>query len=248
MIFDFFGTIACSSGGAVSGYGPVFERHGYRLEPEVEAGYFTRYDGVEHLEHSADKATYEAWVRWRHSSLASECAVAPEDVERIVEDLRSLDTGAVVAYPEAQAALEALRSRGFLLAVCSNWGWELDDSIAEAGLGPLLDGAVTSARAGARKPHARIYATVTEAIGVRPEEALFVGDSLRPDVVGPMAFGMAAVHLWRAERPGEAPELPEGAVRISSLTELLEWPALASAASMPVRSALGSRRGPRDQP
>jgi putative hydrolase of the HAD superfamily len=232
VIFDFFGTLACGPAGAVSGYGPVFARHGYTLEPGAEERYFTREDGLEHLEHSADKASYEAWVRRRRAGLAAECGVAPDDVERVVDDLRSLDTAPVVAYPEAPATLEALKDRGFLLAVCSNWGWELEASIAEAGLGSLVDGAITSARAGARKPHARIYATVTETIGVRPEEALFVGDSIGPDVVGPMAFGMAAAHIWRDERPGEPAELPDGAVRVSSLSELLEWPALAGAVSM----------------
>jgi putative hydrolase of the HAD superfamily len=235
VIFDFFGTIACGPEGAVSGYGTVFARHGYRLDPDVEARHFGRFDGVEHAEHSLDKATYESWSRSRKAGLAAESGVAPQDVDVIVEDLRSLDLGPMVAYPDAAETLAALRERGFLIGVCSNWGWELDTSIAEAGLSLLVDGAVTSARAGARKPHPRIFGAITEAIGVRPSEAVFVGDSLWPDVVGPMRFGMAAAHIWRGDRPGEAPDLPVGARRISSLSELLEWPFLERAE--PIASA-----------
>lgn len=230
MIFDFFGTLACGPEGAVSGYAAVFERHGYRLDPVVEANHFSRYDGVEHVEHSTDKATYEAWVRSRHTRLAGDCGVSEaEHLQRIVDELRGLDGAPVVAYPETEATLSALRARGFLIGVCSNWGWDLDASIAGAGLTALVDHAVTSAQAGARKPHPRIYAAITEVVGVPPGEALFVGDSLRPDVVGPLAFGMPAAHIWRGDRPGEAPELPDGARRIASLAELLAWPALEGA-------------------
>ena len=230
MIFDFFGTLACGPEGAVSGYAAVFERHGYRFDPAVEADHFSRYDGIEHLEHSTDKATYEAWVRSRHTLLAEECGVLEAaHVERIVGDIRALDTGRMFAYPETAETLAALRARGLVIGVCSNWGWELDASIAGAGLTALVDHAVTSAQAGARKPHPRIYAAITETLGVRPDEAVFVGDSLRPDVVGPLEFGMTAAHIWRGDRPGEAPELPEGARRIVSLAELLDWPALEGA-------------------
>ena len=232
VIFDFFGTIACHPGGVATQYPAVFARHGYQLDPQIESHYFARYNGVEHLEHSTDEARYEAWVRFRLGELARACDVSLSDVDRLVDDLRALDTSPVVAYPDAAPTLGVLRDRGFRIGVCSNWGWELDAYLAQAGLLELVDVAVTSARAGARKPHPRILVAITDALGVRPVEALFVGDSVHPDVEGPLEAGMAAAHLWRPEDSGATapPGLPAGGERVTSLTVLLEWSALQLAA------------------
>jgi putative hydrolase of the HAD superfamily len=228
VIFDFFGTIACHPGGVATEYPAVFARHGYELDPRVEALHFSRYNGVEHLEHSTDQATYEAWLRLRRVELASACGVASDDLESLVDDLEVLDATPAVAYPDAAPTLDALRGRGFLIGVCSNWGWELDAHLAEANLLGLIDVAVTSARVGARKPHPRIFNAVTAALAVRADETLFVGDSLNPDVEGPLALGMVAAHIWRPEDTNGAapPDLPGGAERVSSLTSLLDWPGL----------------------
>ena len=50
-----------------------------------------------------------------------------------------------------------LRDHGLTLAVCSNWDWDLEPAIAETGLDGWFDTLVSSAWAGARKPHPRIY-------------------------------------------------------------------------------------------
>jgi putative hydrolase of the HAD superfamily len=47
-----------------------------------------------------------------------------------------------------------------------------------------VNGAVTSARAGARKPHPVIFQHASERLGVIFDEVVFVGDSWRPDVEG----------------------------------------------------------------
>jgi putative hydrolase of the HAD superfamily len=226
VVFDFYGTVAGRPNTAGSGFAEVFEAHGYRLDTEVESAYNARYDGVEHLEHSTDQTTYEAWARLRYTELAHECGVDADAVGPLLDSLlRSEDTWPLVAYPDAVPTLSGLRERGIRVAICSNWGWDLERSLSDSGLIDLVDVAVTSARAGARKPHPLIYEVVTEGIGVSPAEMLFVGDSLGPDVHGPLGAGMRAAHIWRDDR-GSAPELPAGAHRLRSLTELLDWPRL----------------------
>ncbi len=228
VVFDFFGTVARHPEGDGSGFPGVFERLGYRLDPAVEGAHFARYDGVEHVEQSADRETYEAWVRMRHGLLARACGVPERGVEALLEALRELDAAPIEAFDDAIPTLLALRARGVRVAICSNWGWDLDRSLAECELLDLVDAAVTSARAGARKPHPRIYKSVLDEIGTAPAETLFVGDSVGPDVVGPMDFGMSAAHIRRPGALGPAPQIPDGALRLSSLTELLDWPALGS--------------------
>jgi len=63
----------------------------------------------------------------------------------------------MVPYPESASTLASLRSSGLAIGVCSNWGWELNAFLDQVGLLGLVDVGVTSARAGARKPHPHIY-------------------------------------------------------------------------------------------
>ena len=223
VIFDFYGTLAHWADGTAS-YASVFADHGYTPDATVLDGYFSLYNGIEHSEHSVSEETYEAWVRMRLRQLTRDGGVADADADAVVDALRSLDQGDMVAYPEAAATLGALRDAGVTVGVCSNWGWELNAYLEQVGLLALVDSSVTSARAGARKPHPNIYRTAIESLGVATSDVVFVGDSWEPDVRGPRREGMTAVHVWReAERQGlDAPELEDGDRRVGDLTGVLE--------------------------
>ncbi len=225
VVFDFYGTLARFTHNHATGYEPVFAAFGYTPDRVVLEAYFSRYDGVDHAEHSVDAEAYEAWVRVRLHQLVLECGVDPADADDLVEALRGADNGPVTAYPDAAATLVTLRQAGLAVGVCSNWGWELDPFLEDAGLLHLVDVAITSARAGARKPHPGIYAQTVEALGVDPAETVFVGDSWEPDVRGPRRFGMTAVHIWRAgERVGlDAPPLEPGDHRVAELSGVLPF-------------------------
>jgi putative hydrolase of the HAD superfamily len=224
VIFDFYGTLAQWAERDQAGYSAVFSAHGYRLDPADLNAYFIRYDGIEHREHSASEEAYESWARSRLKDLTRSCGVDEDGEDRIIEALRASDGGRMVAYPEAATTLRSLREGGMTVGVCSNWGWELDGYLDQVGLLGLVDAAVTSARAGARKPHPSIYAVAAASLGVHPSEALFVGDSWEPDVRGPRRAGMGAVHVWRdEERNGlSAPPLQPGDRRVTELSAVLE--------------------------
>jgi putative hydrolase of the HAD superfamily len=224
IVFDFYGTLAHWADLEANDYATVFARHGYHLDRDVLVAYFSRYDGVEHGEHSVDEDAYESWVRSRLRELTVACRVEVAHVERVVDALRALDQGEMVAYPEARPTLDALRSAGIAVGVCSNWGWELDAYLDQVGLLDLVDVGVTSARAGSRKPHPGIYAEVIGALDVDPHDVVFVGDSWEPDVRAPRRLGMTAVHVWRDdERVGwEVPPLEPGDHRVPDLQGVLE--------------------------
>jgi len=222
VIFDFYGTLARWRDSHLSNYTSVFAAHGYELPDEVLLEYFARYDGVEHSVHSTSQTAYEAWVRHRLCDLTRACGVTPADQNVVMDALRASDTGLMVAYPEATSTLTELRRHGLVIGVCSNWGWELDAFLRQVELLHLVDVALTSARVGARKPHPLMYQTSAAALGVHPNDVVFVGDSWIPDVEGPQRAGMAPVHVWRAaERRGQAqPPLVAGVHRIGDLSEL----------------------------
>ena len=218
-MLDFYGTLARAVSLGLS-FEDVFARRGLRLDPSAWAGWDNQvYDGQEHVEQSRTRDTYVAWERERLRAVVASSGA--DDVEGLVDDLHAASKDfTLAAYDDVAPVLADLRARGVVVAVCSNWDWDLDRALAQAGLDGAADVVVTSAQAGARKPHPRIYTETLRRCGVPASEALFVGDTWGPDVEGPIAVGMAAVHLCRDDRPGPTPPLPSGVRRIFDLREL----------------------------
>ena len=120
------------------------------------------------------------------------------------------------AFPDVRPALEAARARGQRLVVVSNWDVSLVGVLRGLELEPLLDGILTSAVVGARKPAPAIFERALALAGVTPDQAIHVGDSLDEDVAGARAAGIEPVLIRR----GGGPAVPR--VRtISRLSELM---------------------------
>lgn len=122
------------------------------------------------------------------------------------------------AYDDAAPALAGLRKRGLRLVVVSNWDVSLRTVLERVGLAPLLDGILTSAEVGARKPSPEIFREALKVAGADPPDAVHVGDSPGEDVAGALRAGIEPV-LLRRDRAG--PSI-DGARTISSLAELAD--------------------------
>lgn len=226
VVFDFYGTLAH----AVSWGSPadeIFSRRGHRLEQAAyDAWQAEVFDGMEHHQHSGTRDDYLAWERDRLRRAARASGVGADDLEELVAELHvAIGDFELAAYEETPQVLDELRRRGMVLGVCSNWGWDLDRALAMSGLEGGFDVVVTSAQAGVRKPHPRIFQLTVEQVGVAPGETVFVGDTWYPDVEGALAAGMQPVHVWRADDDhvtGAPPHVPAGVHRIHDLRGLLD--------------------------
>jgi putative hydrolase of the HAD superfamily len=224
-IFDFYGTLAR----AVS-WGPdlaaVLAGRGHDMDEAAHRAWQAEvFDGMEHREHSESRDRYLAWERARLRRLAEASGAPSGDLEALAAELHAATRDyRLAAYDEVPAVLAELRARGLVVAVCSNWTWDLHDALDQAGLGEAADVVVTSAQAGVRKPHPAIFALTLERCGVDPGEAVFVGDTWYPDVEGAWAAGLLPVHVWRDGDPGTTdppPPLPDGVRRIDDLRGVL---------------------------
>ena len=101
------------------------------------------------------------------------------------------------AFPDAAPALAALRERGLALVCVSNWDVSLPAVLARCGLDRALDGVVTSAGAGVRKPDPAIFAPALALARCAPAEAIHVGDTPEEDVEAAEAAGIRALLLDR---------------------------------------------------
>lgn len=155
-------------------------------------------EGLDHSEWSSSRHAYCGWAAETLASLAQ--ARADLDAElapRVVPALEQLHQAPMAALPDAADCLAMLKGAGFTIAVCSNWGWDLAEDLADTGLMGWIDVPVTSAQVGYRKPHPRIYQTTLDRAGFSAADAVFVGDSLRTDALGPQRAGIRSVLLAR---------------------------------------------------
>jgi HAD superfamily hydrolase (TIGR01509 family) len=79
------------------------------------------------------------------------------------------------------------------LGVVSNSDGRVEEALRAAGLLHYFDVIVDSTLAGVEKPDPAIFRPALGALGVAPEEAVYVGDLYDVDVLGARAAGMGAI-------------------------------------------------------
>lgn len=122
----------------------------------------------------------------------------------------------------SRSVLDCLRQR-FLLALVSNFYGNLHKVITEFDL-DLFSTEIESARVGVRKPDPLIFSKSVEALAIRPEEALVVGDSFEKDIIPARSIGCQTIwfkgQAWNAQERDET--IPSGTIlKIEDLLQIL---------------------------
>ena len=128
-------------------------------------------------------------------------------------------------YPDAIDVLRVLRSRGVLIGVNSNRPCTtamMMRDLADLGLAPYVDAAVSSGETGFQKPHPSTFERLLEDLDVAPGDAVMIGDGCEADVRGAKAMGMRTV-LKLNGRYGLTP-CADADYEIHDLGELLALP------------------------
>jgi HAD superfamily hydrolase (TIGR01509 family) len=162
-----------------------------------------------------ERAEWRARVRLDASFAPGASTEHPDTGERyvrlILDELAVRDTTihtAIVAWrrgynaplgfwtamePEADLALALARERGLRTAVISNSDGTVANILAYLGLAQHLEFVIDSSKVGVEKPDPRIFRIALERAGLKPDEAVYVGDLYSIDVVGARAAGMRAI-------------------------------------------------------
>ncbi|HEX6311627.1 MAG TPA: HAD-IA family hydrolase [Acidimicrobiia bacterium] len=174
-----------------------------RAEVAVDVGDLDRahYAGAAALETfmEGDRSIWEAYNR----AYARVCGVADDALDGAVEALLSefathgLWTRIVPGAPEG---LRALGQLDIALGIISNADGTVEeqlraDGICQIGPGPGVEVAAVldSTVVGVAKPDPRIFELALDALGLRPDQAIYVGDTPAGDVVGARAAGIRPV-------------------------------------------------------
>jgi putative hydrolase of the HAD superfamily len=122
------------------------------------------------------------------------------------------------------AAFHRLAQSDYRLAIVSNndgsaQAQMVEFKVCQVGPGPLPEVAIVvdSTVEGVAKPDPAIFGPAIDAVGLPPEELLYVGDTVHADVMGATAAGMQVVQLDPFDQHADFPH-----PRVTDLDALLE--------------------------
>ncbi|MBI5432678.1 MAG: HAD hydrolase-like protein [Planctomycetes bacterium] len=123
-----------------------------------------------------------------------------------------------VTYEGARELIAALRERGLVVGVVSNWSERLEGLLSGLGLRDELDFVLVSAIERCEKPEPELFRRALTLARCAPHEALHAGNDVEKDARGATEAGLNAVLV---DHPGEIEPGPFPCVR--SLVELRAW-------------------------
>jgi putative hydrolase of the HAD superfamily len=178
--------------------------------PEVEAlteHFRERYEPLFWVPGTIEEIEYPELVRRLLGDF--DMTIGDEELDRYLVAEHEAWEPARLLGAHTHALLESLRGHGLKLGLVSNAfdpGWLLHRDLEQMGIAQRLDFSVFSSEVGTRKPHPAIFRRALGALGVQPENALFVGDRLYEGIRGAGELGMKTVQaVWF-----RADEHPEG--------------------------------------
>ena len=222
VFFDFYGTLADWPStedlqqAAAAAEGVAIERAAVASAYRTANAYLDEENAKGHVRDRTQEERDAVFAEYERRLLAAAGApdVGLDAAFRVWQRVRSAPEE-LTLLPGAKAALAELSAQGFTLGVISNMGLELNGLLERLGVGEYLPVRSCTGSAGVSKPHPRIFQDALAQAGVRPAEAVHVGDSIAADVEGARGAGITPVFVQRA--PG--PPAPRGVKVVGSLAE-----------------------------
>ena len=133
------------------------------------------------------------------------------------------DNAARSCINEAKPVLEKLHER-YPMMLVSNFYGNIDEVLRDYGIRHLFKGIIESAVVGVRKPNPTLFRLGVDALELRPDEVLVVGDSLNKDIQPSEALGCHVLWL-KGKGWTEKEDLlthPNTITRISQVLDYIE--------------------------
>jgi FMN phosphatase YigB (HAD superfamily)/sugar phosphate isomerase/epimerase len=165
----------------------------------------------------------DLWSKWLLPEVPSE-RIKPIAVKlnKLWRDAKSEK----ILMKDTTQTVKELSRRGYRLGVISNTSSssEVPRLLKEMGVADLVETVVLTNKLGKRKPHPSPFLIATDALGITPAQAAYIGNRPSRDVVGAREAGIAEVVIINL--PGKEPEIERVPQKpdhtIQNLSELLD--------------------------
>lgn len=205
------GTIGPVEAVIFDAYGTLFDIHAPTARAAEAIGDPQKADALGRL--WREKQLQYSWLRSLMGLYKDFWSVTEDGLDYALETLGLDDPGLrkrlldlyfeVDAYPDAIAALKALKQRGLRTAILSNGSKDmLNGAVQSSGAGAHLDAVLSVTDVGVFKPDGLVYAMAEEHFGVKARDMAFVSCN-GWDAWGSASYGYRTVWLNRFGLPRE---------------------------------------------
>lgn len=145
---------------------------------------------------STKEEEYQHFIKFYEifSSQLPKLQLTADAIENIASDL-VFNPQKYVFYDDALAVIPKLKGK-YKLAIVSDAWPSLLDVYEENNMTSYFDSIIISSFIGASKPDSKMYSTALQELNIKPEEAIFIDDSLK-NCMGALAIGIKTVLLCR---------------------------------------------------
>lgn len=160
-----------------------------------------------------DPADFNFWFMF-YERLLDQLEVKDNQVRDVMVESTRQSANWCVMRPGTRELLQELGQR-YGLAVISNADGKIEDVLKRCGIADCFASITDSGLVGYEKPHPAIFQAALQAMGVKPEASLYVGDVYSVDYLGATRAGMQAILI---DVSGAYRE--DGLPRVESMVEL----------------------------
>ncbi len=217
ITFDAAGTLLTPHPSVGAIYADVLSNHRVTIQPmALNALFKVAFARAQETtrENLSEDTEFEYWRNIVWQTVGRYCK--NKDFELIFKDLYETFTLAKRwnLSEDALPTLQSLKSRGYRLALLTNWDKRIRSLSTEIGLDLLFESIFISSEIGFEKPDRRIFSHVEMKMGLQPTNLLHIGDNPLRDADGAINAGWNALIL---DPENQNP----GYYRITRLDELL---------------------------
>jgi putative hydrolase of the HAD superfamily len=133
-------------------------------------------------------------------------ALVDTDAAELTRAYREAIGEALRPVEGAETLLSTLRARYRIGLLTDGPGETQRDKLRRLGWTEAFDATVVTGPLGAPKPDRRAFEAITDALGVAPERAVYVGDDPERDIAGAAAAGLRPVQVCYAGGPAPHPD------------------------------------------
>lgn len=196
LLVDAVGTLVVPAQPTAQVYKSIGEKYGVKYsEDEILMRYRRAYEkpwGGSRLRYVDDGRPF-----WQHIVTSSTGCSDAQYFEELYQYFMTEKAWKFVD-PDAENVFKALRKAGVKTAVVSNFDTRLRPLLQVLKCDHWFDAVAVSAEVAAEKPNPIIFLKACELLGVKPEEAVHVGDDRRNDIWGARDAGCDA-WLWGSD-------------------------------------------------
>lgn len=158
-------------------------------------GFYYRFNKVRNkMHHTAPLGDFFEYQARMYAFVAK---VSKEEAKKIINDV-SYDGlipifRKIKPYPHAYETAKAIKDAGFKIGILSDFPPEQKESIW--GIRDLCDVCIGSEACGALKPSKYPFGILADKLNLKPEEILYVGNSIKCDIKGAKNAGMKTAYI-----------------------------------------------------